>query len=253
MAPNVIWIVADLIVPCPSTIAGRIKNCNGDFIDGLVYVSWSAGGVYQYANAADSGAFNLPCPAGAQVDLLVYAHVGGAILSYSHQYQTLAAGNVLDIGDVSLCDSMAEVHLNNITINGGQFSNYVLSINTIYTSAVHFDSSASRLEVNSYGFTGEYTVGYDINFPDTIPGSYPFTAAMGYSFPYVYFQNGIDTFDISTFGMYCGPGTMNLLHFGAIGERVIGNFSGIATLERHNHFGQTPVTVSGNFDILRDH
>src|SRR6185369_11083501 len=95
---------------------------------GLVYVSWSAGGVFQYTNAADSGAFNLPCHAGAQVDVLVYAHVGGAILSYSHQYQTLAVGNVLNIGDVSLCDSMAEVHLNNITINGGQFSNYEMTL-----------------------------------------------------------------------------------------------------------------------------
>ena len=253
LSPNTIYVVPDLAVDCPSAIAGRLRNCAGEFIEGLVHVSWNSEGVFQYVNSQDSGLFFLPCPPNAQVDLLAYTNVNGDILSYSNQYQTLAVDQTLEIGDLSLCDSLAEVHLNNVTINGGQFLNYEMSLISINLSTVSVDSTSGHLEIFCYGYTGEYQLTYDVKFSDTIPGSYPFTAAMGNNFPYMYFQNGVDTFNVSTFGMYCGPGTLNLLHFGAAGERVTGNFSGIATLDRPLPFGQTPVTISGNFDVLRDH
>lgn len=135
---------------------------------------------------------------------------------------------------------------NNFTLNWGPFSNQLFNVVGPATAVV--DTSLGSINIFIYGFAmPQYTISsYHIHFDDTIPGTYfgvgptGVTVDMSDTANTYYIIHNQDT-----------SSTMTLSEFGSVGGRIKGSLTGNAGLFFNGAPQQPPITLSGNFDVLR--
>ncbi|MFI5220397.1 MAG: carboxypeptidase-like regulatory domain-containing protein [Bacteroidia bacterium] len=231
LSANQIFIVPDLVIPCPTRVVGTLRTCAGENTDGIVIISSTGFSNYQYTQ---DGSFNLISIPNTQLGL-------SALNSNSSIQQiitSLSAPNILNLGNLFLCDEAA----NSFIINGCGF-NYQL---------FNFDS---------IGFTGSANSNL-ITMSGTAPPDYTISAFQMYlnanlnvgSYLWsnsasplsITVQNTSQTFYIT--GSQAGGGITNITQYDSVGGRVKGYYSGSGWVS--NCLFDT-ITITGSFDVLR--
>jgi hypothetical protein len=243
LSSNQTFYVPDLLVPCPAYMAGNLKKCSGESIDGLVVLNWSGVPMYEYTT---NGHFNLICPATSTINLKAYSFYNSNVNTYSGTYTTGTTGSTTNVGDITLCN--IDTLDNFLLINGGPFSNVLfdLSLSTSYVTNV----SSNILRIN-YGATTstDYSIGYyNIYVDRTTPGTSVWNYPL-YSYITLNIYGSSTSYSISTANSG-NTGSTLLDYVGNTGDIVRGSFNGAATCTAIDST-ETTVTISGNFDVIR--
>ena len=236
LTANQIFQVPDLVIPCPSRIAGNIKTCTGESTDGYASISNSTVFVYQYTL---NGAFNLIAPTNTQFTLEASNFIE------QHQQAVTAPGSgTLNVGNILLCDVIG-VSGNHFTLNGGPFSNQVFNVSVTSGSGGHIDTSGfSGIYLESYGTSlPNYQISFQLQTQDSLVGYYSWSTKNAI---YLSVSDGQNYYWLSSAP---AQGSISLSQFGLVGGRIKGTYSGQANLS-----GTTSaISVTGSFDVLRTH
>ncbi|MFI5218810.1 MAG: carboxypeptidase-like regulatory domain-containing protein [Bacteroidia bacterium] len=152
LSPNQVFVVPDLVVPCPTRVAGIIKTCNGENTPGGVLLSNSSG--FYYYQYTLTGSFNLMALPNAQLELRAY----NAFNTHHQTITSLTAPNILNVGNLFLCDTLTSSD-NSFILNGGPFTNQLITMdnNSLIEGSIIWNST-----INIY-MAGAASSGFFIN------------------------------------------------------------------------------------------
>ncbi|HKR05061.1 MAG TPA: carboxypeptidase-like regulatory domain-containing protein [Bacteroidia bacterium] len=234
LSSNQTFIVPDLVIPCPTRIIGILKTCSGEAIDGIVILTDNlAFALFQYTS---NGSFNLISIPNAQLDLNAY----NTINSFQQAVTSLNAPDILNVGDLYLCDTITSLG-NNFVLDGGPFTNDYFNV---------VPDSTSPGQITNYIFlvhdqsTSNYEVAFHVGICGTVPGSYTWNDGMGASCNIIIQLT--DSINQNTLHSIPSMGTTILTQFGPVGGRVTGSFEGVGFMQGQN------INISGNFDFIRE-
>ncbi len=235
LSPGQIFIVPDLVIPCPTRVMGTIKTCSGENTSAMVSVS-DNGSFYSFQFSQD-GNFNIPIPSFTPLNLTA------SNLTHSSVQNILpvAPQTTFNTGNILLCDNI-NLFPNNFTVTGGNVPNQVYNINTTNAEAVIGDSIG--MNSTSIYITGtaapQYLIeNYQILVPDSVPGTF--------SGGNVYIGMSSPSFG---YAMYASSVTITLTQVDIPGGRVKGNYNGTFTVQISGATSPD-VNIAGEFDVLR--
>ncbi len=235
LSPGQIFIVPDLVIPCPTRVSGTIKTCSGENTPGMVSIS--GGNIYMF-QYTQNGNFALPVLPNTPLTITASNSSHNATQNIS---PVLPQTN-FNVGDILLCAAVNSFP-NSFTVTGGNVPNQAYNINTSVASAQIIDSLGS-IATGIY-ITGvalpQFTISsYSIYITDTVPGTFA----------------GAETIHIvmsdplNSYSMLSTSHVITLTQVDLEGGRVKGNYYGVFSTYI-NGSTSSNVNISGEFDVLR--
>jgi carboxypeptidase family protein len=227
-----IFIVPDLIIPCPTRVAGVIKTCSGTTTDGIIFLTNNAGFyTYQYV---EEGIFNLISIENSQLELNAYNTNGSNIQNIT----TLTAPNVLNVGNILLCDSFSLFgNFFTVVSNGFPSQTFIISLINHSANTDSIGQVGTHISITGTAFPS-YTISYcDINIQDTVPTSTFCDLVITMT------DTAGNYYSINGSNLSC-----DLEQVGGVGGKIKGNYYGVVTTMSST---TSTGTISGNFDVLR--
>ncbi|HKR04444.1 MAG TPA: carboxypeptidase-like regulatory domain-containing protein [Bacteroidia bacterium] len=234
LSPNQVYTIPDIVLSCITRVAGAIKTCTGEASDGFVSVSNSSFYSFQYTA---NGLFNLI--AGENEQAVLYA-INPSNSDYSQNITTLSSSNVLNVGNLLLCNSI-NISANSFILNGSVFSNQTFNVNM--TSCIAGISDSIGNVSTSIMMSGSAPPNYNISYyyiyiNDTVPG--PATCNINISM-----SDATNNYIINGSNIPC-----NLVEVGTVGNKIKGEFYG-AVYTSVNGGSTTAGTITASFDVTR--
>lgn len=128
------YTVPDLTYsPCPSAITGTLKNCNGIDASGIIIVRANNQSQHLYTT---SGNFTFQVYPNSLCELDFYRQNN----YYTTSVYSPASGSSIDIGAISVCDTISGNNLpdNTFYLDGGPFSNFICVVDSLSTDSFAF-------------------------------------------------------------------------------------------------------------------
>ncbi|HKR05968.1 MAG TPA: carboxypeptidase regulatory-like domain-containing protein [Bacteroidia bacterium] len=229
---NQLYVVPDLIISCLTRVKGTIKSCTGEATDGFVSISNNTFYIYQYIT---NGAFSLSAP--PNVQMILYS--SNSFYYHSQNINTLIAPNDLNVGNLSLCDSLP-ISNNGFMLDAGPFSHQILNVNLITSTAtVNPDSGKTNISLTGTSLPDFTISSYYISVNDILVSNTTCYINM------LFYDSGNQSYFINGSNLSC-----ELLEVGNIGQNIRGSYNGTINFSVNNA-AWTTGTISGNFDIIR--
>lgn len=245
LSADQLFIIPDLLIPCPSRVAGIVKTCTGAQTSGAVYLSNASGFAnYQYTL---NGLFNIPVIPNAQLDLFAY----NSNSSFYQSLTSLSTPNILNVGSLLLCDSIITSSIpNSFTINGGPFVNQTFAVDTTLVSVSIYLWRPIYIEMSGTS-SPNFSIGYQVTYCDTILGTCPWSQSSMDSISeiHIYITDSLTQVNYNLLSIP-GQGLTTLLQFDPIGGYIRGNYSGACSIYI-NGGNPIPANITGNFKVPR--
>lgn len=213
-----------------TTLSGVLVDCDGNPIqNGLALIQFDGQTVYEYTTG---GSFEVLI---SHCDTLGPISVTGVDLDELLQSDPVpaASGGTVDVGQISVCDVQLQNYIQ-ITVDG---------VTAIYTGAsVSQDSSQFGVGTVIQYWSNNQNSYFYLDIGGQAVGNY---GGNGGNVIYTIYD-AVKNWDL---GNQSFP-NLEITSYGNTGEPIIGNFSG--TIINNWQQNPQPVTVSGNFNIIRD-
>jgi hypothetical protein len=253
---NQLFTVPDLVIPCPATLTGVLKSCEGNNIAGTIYIDGQSGFInYQHTT---TGVFTMPIQPNVQLTLEAFNTTGHT----SRVFTSPAAPGSHDAGDLYLCQPPVMPD-NSILLNGPSFTNQLIPVNPTSTQGgvLNDTGGTHRIHIVLNGginiSTPYEVVMLEIEVRGNSPGIYFWNATSGIGMPI--FGNGVkiqlnDNFMASYYELNSlqDSGSVTITQLDGIGGRIKGYFSGNVSIYAMLPLAG-PNTVTGRFDIPRSY
>lgn|GEM_PF-5949410 len=241
LSNNQIFIVPDLIIPCPTRITGQLKNCNGsEIIDGLIVTTWASGNNFLYGV---NGTFNMPVPGNTFITLNAFSFDNINQYSFTTSFQSLSTNSTLTIDSIYLCTTISISYENGFILNGDGYNNRLFIIDT--TDAIgSYDGLNTTCSVFGIDSLSGINCFFSVGFIGNVAGIYNYNTALNDLFMDV--DGNLDSLNYQSY-FWPSQGTFEISEYGLIGGRIIGTFSGTLA----NQFGDSVNVTNGRFNVFR--
>ncbi|MBI1225061.1 MAG: hypothetical protein GC192_07460 [Bacteroidetes bacterium] len=208
-----------------TTLSGNLVDCNGDPIqNGLVVFKFDNQTVFEYTDGTPFEVTFSTCSSSSNIDIV------GIDLDALVQSDPMSTGigGTFDLGDIDVCDVQLQNYIK-ITVNG---------VTAVYTVA---EASPDSITGTAFSFYSNQQPSQSVYLTITQQAAGTYDAPDNNSYIY----DAVNMWQIG--GSFPN---FEITQYGNTGEPIIGTFGGTVT----NNWAQnpTPITVSGEINIIRD-